>query len=115
MKEISFETVAERSGISVEEIKKIEIGTVSGKQRRIGEFDWEQARRAASLNGATDIALTFADYIDIANRRARRFVDLTFETRTFIEEVEHVSNTAVSLIAKEFGKDAVIIDRRNWR
>lgn len=115
MKEIDFETIAERSGISVEELRKIEIGTVSGKQRRIGEFDWEQARRAGSLNGATDVALTFADYIDVANRKARRFEDLTFETRTFIEEVERVANAKVSLIAKEFGKDAVIIDRRNWR
>jgi adenylosuccinate synthase len=115
MKEINFETIAERSGISVEELRKIEIGTVSGKQRRIGEFDWEQARRAGSLNGATDVALTFADYIDVANRKARRFEDLTFETRTFIEEVQRVTNAKVSLIAKEFGKDAVIIDRRNWR
>jgi len=115
MEETNFETIAERSGISAEEIKKIEVGTVSGKQRRIGEFDWEQARRAASINGVTDIALTFADYIDIANRKARRFEDLTSETRAFIEEVERVTNAHVSLIAKDFGKDAVMIDRRTWR
>ena len=47
--------------------------------------------------------------------KARRFKDLTFETKTFIEEVERVTNARVSLIAKDFGKDAVIIDRRNWR
>ncbi|WP_353642496.1 adenylosuccinate synthetase [Mesorhizobium sp. WSM2239] len=115
MEQIQFDAIAERSGITVEEIKKIEVGTVSGKQRRIGEFDWEQARRAAVLNGATDIALTFADYIDIANRKVRRFDQLTSETKAFIEEVERVTNATVSLIAKDFGKDAVIIDRRNWR
>ncbi|WP_395449654.1 adenylosuccinate synthetase [Aminobacter sp. UC22_36] len=111
---INFRIVAERSGISEASIANTEVGTVSGKQRRIAEFDWDQIRRAASINGVTDIALTFADYIDVANRPARRFNELTPETKSFIEEVELVTNASVSLIAKDFGKDAVIIDRRTW-
>lgn len=115
MKQIDFATVAERSGLAVELIGKTEVGTISGKVRRMGEFDWEQVRRAAVLNGATDIALTFADYIDGRNKSAGEFGQLTKETIDFVEEVEQVTGVKVSLITKDFGKDAVIIDRRNWK
>lgn len=113
--EIDLKTIAERSGIPEEELRKIEVGTVSGKPRRVGEFDWDQVRRAASINGITDIALTFADYINVENRKAQRFEQLTEETRAFIAEVECVTNAPISLIAKDFGRHAMLIDRRTWR
>ncbi|RUV05200.1 adenylosuccinate synthase [Mesorhizobium sp. M6A.T.Cr.TU.017.01.1.1] len=115
MGEIELKTIADRSGIPEAELKATEVGTVSGKPRRIAEFDWEQVRRAASINGVTDIALTFADYISVENRKAQRFDQLTEETRKFIAEVERVTNAHVSLIAKDFGRFAVMIDRRTWR
>jgi adenylosuccinate synthase len=48
------------------------VRSVSKKQRRVAEFDWVQLRRAAVLNGPTDIALTLSDYlsIEIARRAA---------------------------------------------
>ncbi len=112
--ETDFETISDRSGVPLNEIKEIEVGSVSGNQRRIAEFDWEQLRRSAVINGATDIALSFSDYIDIANRDARRFEQLTAETHAFIAEVERVSDTPVSLISTRFHRFG-IIDRRNWR
>lgn len=115
MKPIDFNVVAERSGTKVDAIGKTEVGTISGKVRRMGEFDWEQVRRAAVLNGATDIALTFADYIDADNRTANSYEELTGRTKDFIEEVERVTGVPVSLITKDFGKDAVTIDRRDWK
>jgi adenylosuccinate synthase len=113
-KEIDFEVVAQRSGLPVAEIIKTEVGTISGNKRRIAEFGWEEVRRAASLNGATDIALTFADYIAAENKNAQAFEQLTAETLAFIEEIERVTNVPVSLIAKDFASDGVI-DRRDWR
>ena len=65
------------------------------------------------LNGATDIALTFADYLDIRNREARRFDQLTQPTMQFVEEIEQVSGVPVSLIATRF-KARSVIDRRKW-
>jgi adenylosuccinate synthase len=112
--EIDFETVAERSGLPIEEIKPAEHGSVSGNLRRIAEFDWEQVRRSAVLNGATDIALTFSDYISAANRQAVRFDQLTEETRAFIAELERVTNAPVSLISTRFHRFGVV-DRRSWR
>lgn len=111
--EIDFKKVANRSGIPVDEIREIEVGSVSGNQRRIAEFDWEQLRRSAAINGATDIALSFSDYISVENRKARRFEQLTHETRAFVEQVERVANAPVSLISTCFERFGVI-DRRNW-
>lgn len=112
--EIDFETVSERSGIPVKEIRETEVGSVSRNQRRIAEFDWEQLRRSAVINGSTDIALSFSDYISIDNRQARRFEQLTDETRAFIAEMERVANVPVSLISTRFERFG-LIDRRNWR
>jgi adenylosuccinate synthase len=102
MKESSFQAIADRSGVPLNQLQRTEIGTVSGKTRRIGEFDWDQVRRAASINGATQIALTFADYIDVGNREAKTFDVLTPDTKTFIAEVEAVTITVVTLIARAF-------------
>ncbi|MER8655517.1 adenylosuccinate synthetase [Mesorhizobium sp. M0847] len=111
---IEAQIIADRSDLPVEKIQKTEVGTVSGKKRRIAEFDWEQVRRTAVINGATDIALSFSDYISELNQRARSYQQLTTETRDFIEGVERVANAPVSLISTRFEARG-IIDRRNWK
>lgn len=111
---INAKAVSARSGLPLHQIEATEVGTISGTKRRIAEFDWEQLRRSAVLNGATDIALTFADYITAENQNARRFDQLSIETKSFIAEVEHVANAPVSLISTRFHRFS-IIDRRTWR
>jgi adenylosuccinate synthase len=111
--ELTYEELARRSGIPVEELKKTELTTRTRKQRRLAEFDWEQLHRSAILNGPTDIALTFLDYICIENRHAHRFEQLTPDTLRFVEEVERVSGVQVSLVSTAFNWRNVI-DRRSW-
>lgn len=111
---IEAKVIADRSGLPLHEIEKTEVGTISGNRRRMAEFDWEQLRRSSVLNGTTDIALTFADYITAENQNARRFDQLSAETKSFVAEVEHVANAPVSLIATRFHRYS-IIDRRTWR
>jgi adenylosuccinate synthase len=79
----------------------------------VAEFSWAQLRNSADLNGATDIALTFADYIDARNRKARRFGQLTVETVGFVNEMESVAGAPVSLISASFDGRGPI-DRRRW-
>lgn len=112
-REISWETVAQRSGLPVNLLKNAELGSVSGNQRRVAEFSWAQLHRSAQLNGATDIALTFADYLDARNRDARRLSQLTGETIEFINEMEEVAAAPVSLISAGFDGRGPI-DRRLW-
>ena len=110
--ELDWDEIAKRSGILAADLKEAERGSVSGTRRRVAEFDWELLRLAAELNGATEIALTFADYLDKRNRDARRYDQLQPQTILFIEEIERVSGTPVTLICTRFDTRSVI-DRRH--
>ncbi|MBZ5697627.1 MAG: adenylosuccinate synthetase [Acidobacteriia bacterium] len=111
--DLNWRTIAKRSGNEERKLRQIEIGSTSGRRRRVGEFEWDLFRRAVMLNGPTDIALTFADYIHASNTHARRFEQLTDETIQFIEELERVASAPVSLISTRFDHRS-IIDRRSW-
>lgn len=113
VKELTFNEISRRSGVSIAEIKSTEIGSVSKRPRRIAEFDWEMLRRSLMLNGPTDLALTFTDYLGVKNRDAFRYEQLTEETQRFIGELEKVSGLPVSLISTSFAQRS-IIDRRMW-
>ncbi len=111
--DLTWKEIALRSGIPISELRRVERTSTTNRRRRVGEFDWSLLRRAVSLNAPTDIALTFADYIDIKNRSARRFEQLTPFTIRFIEEIERVAAAQVSLISTYFDSRS-IIDRRMW-
>lgn len=111
--ELKWDEIARRSKIPKEELESTEQTTTTNKLRRVGEFDWQLVRKAASINAPTDIALTFADYLSIENRQARRFDQLNAESIQFIEEIERVTLAPVSLIATRFAFRSVI-DRRLW-
>jgi len=111
--EINLKKISERSGINLKELQGIEITSTTHRKRRIGEFDWVLLRKSALLNGPTDIALTFTDYLDKRNRNARRIEQLTRPTLDLIEEIERVTHARASLIATGFNNRSVI-DRRSW-
>lgn len=110
---ITWEDISLRSGVPINELVKNEVTSVTKRERRVGEFDWELIRKSAYLNGPTDVALTFADYISNKNEEARRFEQLTEETIRFVNEVERVTSASVSLISTRFHLRS-IIDRRTW-
>ncbi len=112
--EISWDVIAERSGLDLAELVKREITTTTKRQRRVGEFSWHLYRRACELNSPTDIALTFVDYLSATNKNARRFEQLEPNTIDFIQELELVGGADVSLISTRF-EHRCIIDRRKWR
>ena len=118
--ETSFAQIAEEADLDPNELKKNEKTSTTKRNRRVGWFDWELFRRSCILNTPTDIALTFADYLSVENRSARRFEQLTEDTIKFIEEIEQVAQAPVSLINTRFpdledDKDLrSIIDRRDW-
>jgi adenylosuccinate synthase len=111
--DLTWDLVAERSGLDAYKLKEKEKTTTTHKDRRVAEFSWDMFRRACELNSPTDIALTFTDYLSVENLKARRYDQLTLETRQMIEELERCSGVKVSLIGTCFDYRA-IIDRRNW-
>ena len=111
--EVTLQDIHTRSNILLEELERTETTTTTNRRRRIAEFDWEQFRDSVQLNGPTDIALTFVDYLGIKNRSAFRFEQLNEETIRFVEELERVSGRPVSLLSTDFNWRN-IIDRRTW-
>lgn len=112
-REITWDEVARRAGLVAADLRTAELGSVSQNERRVAEFSWDQLELSVRLNGATDVALTFLDYLDARNRQARRMEQLTEETIRFVEEVECVAGVPVSLISTNFDGTG-LIDRRRW-
>lgn len=111
--EVTMQDISDRSNIPLESLVKAEKTTTTNKDRRIAEFDWVQLKDSVQLNGPTDIALTFVDYLGVDNRSAFRFDQLNPETISFVEEVERVSGRQVSMLSTSFNWRNVI-DRRTW-
>ena len=101
--------------LSLEEAEKkgwSEFGTVTGRQRRAANFDFNLARRAIMLNGATQICITKLDVLfpDCASKNS--FDDLSKDAKAFIKNIESELHTPVTIIGT--GPDTIdVIDRRN--
>ena len=88
-----------------------EYGTVTGRQRRAAPFNFDLAKRAAMLNGATQLAVTKLDILYPDCKGADNFSDLSPEAVSFIEEIEEEIGLPVTLIGTGPGVRE-IIDRR---
>jgi adenylosuccinate synthase len=110
---LDWHEVARRAGLNGQKLEAAEKTSTTKRRRRVAEFDWKLLRQSATLNGPTDIALTFTDYLSSENARAKRFEQLTDDTIRFIQEVERVTSAPVSLISTGFNSRS-IIDRRSW-
>ncbi len=111
--ELSWEEIAQRSGLSLDELRAQERTSTTHRQRRVAEFDWALLRKAAALNAPTDVVLTFLDYLAAGHRSARRIEQLTPEAHRLIEGIERVAQSPVSLLSTGFGFRS-ILDRRAW-
>lgn len=83
--EISWETVAERAGCPT---ALAEYTSVTGKLRRVGEFDFDLARRAVALNGPTSLAVHGVDYLAHTDLGCRSFEALSDTSRMWLTELE---------------------------
>ena len=92
--ELDWDEIARRAGVPAKEIKTNERTSTTNRERRVGAFDWVLLRKNSALNGPTDIAITFTDYLNPLNAGARRYEQLSPEAIRFIEEVELVGSGA---------------------
>jgi len=96
---------AERLGI-------VEYGTVTGRRRRIGAFDFELAKRSVMINGATQITITCLDRLFKGSSGLRSYGQLPADAKAFIERIEGELKVPITLIST--GKDPEnVIDLRS--
>lgn len=102
-KEISWKEVAEHSGMPDEIATSLltkELTTVTKRLRRVFTFSEKQLREAVLVNGATHIALNFANYIDWGCY-GRNDEDILFDfpkINDFVRRIEDVAQIPVSLL-----------------
>lgn len=83
--EIDWDLIAERAGYPT---ALAEYTTVTGRLRRIGEFDWNLAERAVMTNRPTALAVHGLDYLDYGDLGSRSWDQLGERSRAFVEELE---------------------------
>ncbi|MER6441906.1 adenylosuccinate synthetase [Streptomyces sp. NPDC001185] len=92
-----------------EELGIVEFGTVTGRRRRVGTFDLDEARESIRVNRPSRIALTFLDYID-PGCRGMRGGELPSQAAEFVAWVEEGLQRQVDFIGT--GPDTLdLIDR----
>jgi adenylosuccinate synthase len=87
--------------LSLEEAKKkgwSEFGTVTGRQRRAAEFDFDLAKRAIMLNSATQISITKLDVLFPECAGKTSFEEISDEAKSFIKNIEEKLKTPVTII-----------------
>ena len=92
----------------------VEHGTVTGRRRRVGRFDFELARRAALVNGATQLAVSFLDRLDPSAATRARAEDLNPAATEFLDRLERELRAPVTLLGT--GPESLsTLDRRAAR
>ena len=88
-----------------------EVAAGTGRERRSAPFNFEIAKRAVMLNGATQIALTKLDVLYPKCKGARKYDELPNEAKEFVKEIERQLGIPVVLIGT--GQEVLdIVDRR---
>lgn len=110
--EITWQRVADEAGMPpniAESLLKKELTTVTKRLRRVFTFSERQLREAAIANGATKIALNFANYIDYSVFGVNDYDKLTAKVKDFIIMVEDITKIPVTVVGTGPQIDHVIM------
>lgn len=85
-----------------------EYGTVTGRPRRAAEFDYELAKKACELNGATQIAITKLDILFPSIKGKKNKSDIPKEVMNFISQIESFTKVKVKYLSTGPSSDELI-------
>jgi adenylosuccinate synthase len=89
-----------------------EVATVTGRERRAAPFNYDLAKRAIMLNGATQLAVTKLDIVFPECAHVRQYDKLSGSAKNFIQEIETATGLKVTVIGT--GEDVYdTVDRRS--
>jgi adenylosuccinate synthase len=97
-------------GTSNQKIAQVlgEVGTVTGRPRKIGEFDYKLARYSARVNGATQICVTCLDKLFPECASAKKYSQLSSEAIANIQKIEDAVGLKATLISTGPNPDDVV-------
>jgi adenylosuccinate synthase len=82
-----------------EEMGIVEFGTVTGRRRRIGTFDFDLAKRSAMINGATQLTITCLDRLFKGASGVKKWKELPDEAKKFVKKIEEEVGVPVTIIS----------------
>ncbi|MDI6643063.1 MAG: adenylosuccinate synthetase [Candidatus Hodarchaeaceae archaeon] len=91
-----------------EELGIVEFGTVTGRRRRIGTFDFDLAKRSVMINGATQLTITCLDRLFKGASGIRSWDQLPSEAKEFVEKIEKELEVPVTIISTGAALDSII-------
>jgi adenylosuccinate synthase len=95
--ETSWEKIAEDCG-APPEVMQGELTTVTKRLRRVFTFSKQQLEEAVAVNGATKLALNFANYLDWSCFGKNSYDDLPVKVTDFIRQVEDIAQIPVTIV-----------------
>lgn len=108
--------IKDTSRLKVHHTQGREVGSVSGRLRRVGDFEDKSAFKAIIINSATRIAITHIDIFKGNNGRTK-ISGFTSEAKRFLKKIENLSkvypNPKLSLVSYGPGLLDVIDLRRS--
>lgn len=106
--EVDWKYISDRLGRDT-----LERTTVTKKVRRIGLWDDDLFLKSVQLNAPTQLALTFADYLNPDDEGVDDYGGLSPITTEFVEYLEKLSEAPVTFVGTG-GPDWQLIDRRTF-
>jgi adenylosuccinate synthase len=110
--ELTWQQVADEAGMPkdvADSLLQKELTTVTKRLRRVFTFSDSQLRESALVNGATKIALNFANYVDYSVYGAKTYEQLTPKVLDFMRRIEDVTKLPVTIIGTGPQIDHVIM------
>lgn len=107
-RELTWDEVAHIAGDDERKYVLPEYTTVTKRMRRVATPSFSWLRRAAAINGATKLCITFADYLGIENRNAKAYGDLNYPCRMFIEKCEIETGCRVACVSVGPDHDQIV-------
>jgi adenylosuccinate synthase len=106
--ELTWANIKETSGYP-EDYDLKEMTTVTKRLRRVFTFSMDQVRKACMVNGATKLAVNFANYLDYEcfQTSGEDATGLPVAVQNFIDELEHELRIPVALVGTGPGVDHV--------
>lgn len=95
--EITWKQLAEDCG-APPDVMKGELTTVTKRLRRVFTFSERQLLEAVTINGATKLALNFANYIDWSCYGTNDYYRLSPKITDFIRKIEDIAQIPVTII-----------------
>jgi len=91
-----------------EELGIVEFGTVTGRRRRIGLFDFDLAKRAVMINGATQLTITCVDRLFKGASKVQKWEKLPKDAQDHICKIEDELDVPVTIVSTGSGVEDIV-------